>query len=80
MTWGGEQALQAQVAVTFVLSGLGVPLYLLLGHRLELESGLHFSFQDESWGGGGRERDRDRETEHLSHVPPLKHHSVYLIL
>lgn len=32
--WAGEQALQAQAVVTFVLSGLGVSLYLLIGNGL----------------------------------------------
>lgn len=32
-----EQALQAQAAVTFVLSGLGASLYLLIRNRSETE-------------------------------------------
>lgn len=58
--------------MTFVLSGLGVPLYLLSGHRLELES-VYISVSKMSPGveEGGRERDRDRETEHLSQVTSL---------
>lgn len=63
MTWGGEQALQAQAAVTFVLSGLGVPLYLLSGHRLELESVyISVSKMSPGVGEGGREIEIERQS------------------